>query len=190
MIEKIGGYRRYRCKKCREGNHWVWSWNCIKTPKIGRRYRSDHERGYLSDHTTYNYNGTLRKKEKRSTKNVLALAEYKTPYSKLGKDEKADVDEIYNGETETINDQFSLGPAVPLPGNDLIVGKDRYWANLSESLNVDERNLGYNGASAIDDCIKCGYGIAYCEPHWKVTKEHYGNTAYNSNFYHPWCYKQ
>ena len=92
MIEKIGGYRRYSCKKCREGNtlhrqqecsegrHWVWSWHCIKTPQIGREYRGEYERGDIDD-SSYNYNGKLRIKEKPRTTPEEALVETSKPAS-------------------------------------------------------------------------------------------------------------
>ena len=180
MIEKIGGYRRYNCKKCREGNHWVWSWRCIEKPEIGRKYREDYARGDI-DESPYNYNGKLRKKEKPQTKNMMAHSSFESPYRLLSTEDKAEIDEEYDEEVERINNVHNLGPAVPQPAEDVITGKDRYWVSLSESLNVDDPK---------PDCHKCGYGIAFCEPHWEITVEHYGNTTGESNYYHPWCYKQ
>jgi len=180
MIDKVGGYRRYNCKKCSEGNHWVWSWSCIKKPKIGRKYRDHWHRGDIED-SSYRSDGRLRKKDKPPyTRNQLALNEYKRQYSKLDPVQKEGIDEDYDSAAEEIETDFRLGPAVPQPTIDVLVGKDRYWISLSESLNVDE---------LFSDCNKCGYGIAFCEPHWVVTREHYGNTSTVSNYFHQWCYK-
>lgn len=180
MIEKIGGYRRYSCKKCREGNHWVWSWRCVEKPEIGRKYRDDYDRGDL-DNSVYKYDGELKKLQKPISKNKRALNKYRMQYSRLSESQKEDIDELYDDEVENINNDNNLGPAVPQPTEDVITGKDRYWVSLSESLNVDDPK---------PDCHKCGYGIVFCEPHWEVTGEHYGNTTGDSTYYHPWCYKQ
>ena len=62
MIDKVGGYRRYNCKKCSEGNHWVWSWRCIRIPKIGGKRRDENDRGDIED-ASYHYDGRLRKRD-------------------------------------------------------------------------------------------------------------------------------
>ena len=179
MIDKIGGYRRYNCKKCREGNHWVWSWSCVKTSKPGRQYRDKYDRGDI-ENGPYHYDGRLRKKDKPPyTRNGLAIREYRKPYSQLDPFEQEEIREDYNMQVERINGEFRLGPAVPQPAVDILVGKDRYWMSLSESLN-DESSR---------ECKRCGYSIAYCEPHWKIAKEHYGNTSGDLNYYHTWCYE-
>ena len=179
MIDKVGGYRRYNCKKCSEGNHWVWSWRCIKKPKIGRKRREDYDRGDIED-ASYHYDGRLRKRDLPPyTRNELALRDYEKPYKDLDPVEKIEIDEDVDSELEQIETRFRLGPAVPQPGLDVMTGKDRYWMSLSESLN-DESSR---------ECKTCGYSIAYCEPHWVVSREHYGNTSGYPNYYHRWCYK-
>ena len=178
MIEKIGGYRRYKCKKCREGNQWIWSWRCIHIPKIGARRRDDYSRGSI-DNSSYHYDGRLRKKVKPRSKSEISRLNYKKPYSQLDINERVEVDEDYNSDVEDINGNYRLGPAVPQPGVDLMVGKERYRVSLSESLNITDPD---------NACSRCGYSIVYCEPHWRVTKEHYGYTSRSSNLYHPWCY--